>query len=57
VARTLKAGSDPETFVLSPDGRTLFVSNEDAGAISAVPVNGLRPARSRRSARSRRAWR
>ena len=46
VTRTLKAGSDPETFVLSPDGRTLYVSNEDAGAVSAAPVNGLAPVRS-----------
>jgi YVTN family beta-propeller protein len=46
VTRVLKAGSDPETFAVSPDSRTLFVSNEDAGAVSAVPVNGLAPARS-----------
>lgn len=46
VTRTLKAGNDPETFVLSPDGRTLYVSNEDAGAVSAVPVNGIAPVRS-----------
>lgn len=40
VSRTLKAGSDPETFALSPDGLTLYVTNEDAGTVSAVPVNG-----------------
>lgn len=46
VVRTLKAGSDPETFVLSPDGATLYVTNEDSGAVSAVPVNGLAAPRS-----------
>lgn len=38
--RVLAAGSDPETFAVSPDGERLYVSNEDAGAVSAVPVNG-----------------
>lgn len=38
--RVLAAGSDPETFALSPDGERLYASNEDAGAVSAVPVNG-----------------
>ena len=36
--RTLESGPDPETFALSPDGRTLFVSNEDSGALSAVDI-------------------
>jgi YVTN family beta-propeller protein len=43
VERVLAAGTDPETFALSPDGRTLFVSNEDTGAVSAVSVDGARP--------------
>ncbi|WP_162875606.1 beta-propeller fold lactonase family protein [Sphingomonas crusticola] len=44
VARVLPAGTDPETFALSPDGRTLFVSNEDQGVVSAVAVDGGRAA-------------
>lgn len=43
VTRTLRAGTDPETFTLSPDGRTLYVSNEDEGAVSAVSADGRRP--------------
>ena len=31
VTRVLPGGSDPETFDISRDGATLFVSNEDAG--------------------------
>ena len=31
VTRVLPGGSDPETFDISQDGATLFVSNEDAG--------------------------
>lgn len=42
VAKVLPAGHDPETFTLSPDGRTLFVSNEDDGLVSAVAVDGGR---------------
>ncbi|MFD1611182.1 hypothetical protein ACFSCW_05135 [Sphingomonas tabacisoli] len=42
VERVLAAGSDPETFAMSPDGRTLFVSNEDTGSVSAVAVDGGR---------------
>lgn len=38
--RVLKAGADPETFALSADARTLFVSNEDAGEVSAVSTDG-----------------
>ena len=30
VTRVLPGGSDPETFDISQDGSTLFVSNEDA---------------------------
>jgi len=40
--RVLPAGTDPETFAISPDGRTLFVSNEDRGAVSAVAIEGGR---------------
>jgi YVTN family beta-propeller protein len=38
LVRTLRSGPDPEAFALAPDGRTLYVSNEDAGALSAVDV-------------------
>lgn len=34
----LPGGSDPEQFDLSPDGRRLFVSNEDAGIATVVDV-------------------
>lgn len=40
VERVLQAGDDPETFAMSADGRTLFVSNEDKGAVSSVSVDG-----------------
>lgn len=40
VENVLKAGDDPETFAMSADGRTLFVSNEDKGAVSSVSVDG-----------------
>lgn len=43
IEHVLDAGADPETFALSPDGRTLFVSNEDKGAVSAVSVDASRP--------------
>src|SRR5690349_18073543 len=36
VTRVLPGGSDPETFDISRDGSTLFVSNEDAGTASIV---------------------
>jgi YVTN family beta-propeller protein len=42
VERVLQAGDDPETFAMSADGRTLFVSNEDTGAVSSVSVDGSR---------------
>src|ERR1700760_3592350 len=34
VTRMLQAGSDPENFAVSPDGKTIFVSNEDADGVS-----------------------
>ncbi len=42
VERVLPAGEDPETFALSPDGRTLYVADEDEGTVSAVAVDGGR---------------
>ena len=38
VTRVLPGGSDPETFDISPDGSTLFVSNEDVDSASIVDV-------------------
>lgn len=35
---TLASGPDPESFDLTRDGRTLFVSNEDAATLSVVDV-------------------
>jgi len=37
--RLLKAGSDPEQFDLSADGRLLFVANEDAAQTSVIDVH------------------
>lgn len=36
--KTLPAGSDPETFDVSQDDKTLFVSNEDAGVATIVDI-------------------
>jgi YVTN family beta-propeller protein len=36
--RTYKSGQDPESFDLSPDGRTVYVSNEDAAEMSIVDL-------------------
>jgi YVTN family beta-propeller protein len=38
VTGLLKSGSDPEQFDLSHDGKRLFVSNEDAAALSVVNI-------------------
>ena len=38
VVRVLPGGSDPETFDISEDGTTLFVSNEDAHTASIVDI-------------------
>ena len=57
VVRVLKSGQDPETFALSPDEKTLYVSNEETSAMSAVDVASGRGARrdaGRRGARRRR---
>jgi YVTN family beta-propeller protein len=42
VRRVLSAGNDPETFALSRDGRILYISNEDSGAVSEIAVDGSR---------------
>jgi PQQ-dependent catabolism-associated beta-propeller protein len=36
LVKLLKAGSDPEQFDLSLDGKRLFISNEDAGTVSVL---------------------
>ena len=46
VERVLAAGNDPETFALSPDGQTIYVSNEDQGTLTAVSTQGAAPNRS-----------
>lgn len=38
LVRVLKAGSDPEQFDVSHDGRRLYISNEDAGTLSVLDV-------------------
>jgi YVTN family beta-propeller protein len=38
VVQVLHAGSDPEQFALSRDGKKLFVANEDAATLSVVDV-------------------
>ena len=38
VVRTYPSGQDPEVFDLSPDGATLYVSNEDAAQMSIVDL-------------------
>ncbi len=38
VVQVLHAGSDPEQFALSRDGKKLFVANEDAATMSVVDV-------------------
>jgi PQQ-dependent catabolism-associated beta-propeller protein len=38
VAKLLKAGSDPEQFDVSADGKRLFISNEDSGTVSVLNV-------------------
>lgn len=38
LVRRISAGSDPEEFALSHDGKTLYVSNEDTGELSIVDL-------------------
>jgi YVTN family beta-propeller protein len=39
LSRVLKSGQDPESFDVSPDGKSVFVSNEDAGEMSTVDIS------------------
>jgi YVTN family beta-propeller protein len=43
VIRVLPAGSDPEQFAISADGKQLFVANEDTGTASIVDLAGKQP--------------
>ena len=36
--RTLPSGQDPETFDLSPDGKTIYVSNEETAEVSVLDL-------------------
>ena len=36
--KVLQSGSDPEQFDISPDGRRLFISNEDSAGVSVVDI-------------------
>jgi PQQ-dependent catabolism-associated beta-propeller protein len=38
LSRVYPAGTDPEAFAVSPDGRFLYASNEDAGTASVVDL-------------------
>src|SRR6202035_1818854 len=38
VIRKISAGSDPEEFSLSPDGKQLYISNEDVGTASVTNI-------------------
>jgi YVTN family beta-propeller protein len=38
VIEVIQAGSDPEQFDITPDGRRLFVANEDSATVSVVDV-------------------
>ena len=40
LVQKFRSGIDPEAFGLSPDGRMLYVSNEDSGEMSAVDLSG-----------------
>lgn len=36
--RILPGGSDPETFAITRDGKRMFISNEDAGMVTALDI-------------------
>lgn len=39
LVKLFKSGSDPEQFDVSPDGKRLFVANEDSGTLTVVGVD------------------
>jgi YVTN family beta-propeller protein len=38
LVRTIESGQDPETFDLSPDGATIYVSNEETAELSVIDL-------------------
>ncbi len=40
IVGSLPSGPDPELFVLSPDGKTLYVANEDDNLVTVIDVAG-----------------
>jgi YVTN family beta-propeller protein len=38
LVRMMQGGSDPENFAVSPDGKTIYVSNEDASGVSFIDI-------------------
>ena len=53
---TLHSGQDPEAFDLSPDGKTMYVSNEETAEMSVLDItsgDGSRACQGRRGARRR----
>jgi len=38
VTRTIQGGADPENFDVSPDGKYIYVSNEDTSAVSIIDI-------------------
>jgi YVTN family beta-propeller protein len=42
VVKVLQAGSDPEQFDLSADGKRLFVANEDSATVSVVDIESAK---------------
>src|SRR6185369_13055454 len=43
--RTLPSGQDPEAFDVSPDGRTLFISNEETAQVTVLDIATARVTR------------
>jgi YVTN family beta-propeller protein len=39
LVRAIPSGSDPEQFAISPDGKRLYISNEDIGSASVVNIS------------------
>ena len=46
LTRIIQAGSDPENFAVSKDGKTLYASNENAGTVSFIDVASGKPVES-----------
>ena len=52
IVGSLPSGPDPELFVLSPDGKTLYVANEDDNLVTVIDLeskerHGRNPGRRR----------